>query len=136
LSGLREQELIYIKEREVCDNGYGCDWDKLHTVNCNNEMTIIATCASESHCNNTLKTAIAFARYLGPDQSFYEIRTKDKITDFLDTKIKDNVTDPEKRGITTWNDYHFRPRIQFNPLTLNYKFNIPNLFDYFSCRIS
>ena len=62
-------------------------------------------CASESHCNNTLKTAIAFARFLGPDQSFYDIRTKDKITDFLDTKIKDNVTDPEKKWITTWNDY-------------------------------
>ena len=64
-----------------------------------------STGASESHCNNTLKTAIAFARYLGPDQSFYDIRTKDKITDFLDTKIKDNVTDPDKRWITTWNDY-------------------------------
>ena len=42
LSGLREQELIYIKEREVCNNGYGCDCDKLHIVNCKNEMTIIA----------------------------------------------------------------------------------------------
>ncbi|HEY6886098.1 MAG TPA: hypothetical protein VI278_18865 [Nitrososphaeraceae archaeon] len=43
LSGLREQELIYIKERDVCNNGYGCDCDKLHLVNCNrNEMTIIA----------------------------------------------------------------------------------------------
>ncbi|HET7390290.1 MAG TPA: integrase [Nitrososphaeraceae archaeon] len=43
LSGLREQELIYIKEKQICNNGYGCDCDKLHTVNCNkNEMTIIA----------------------------------------------------------------------------------------------
>jgi hypothetical protein len=25
LLGLREQEIIYIKEREVCNNGYGCD---------------------------------------------------------------------------------------------------------------
>jgi hypothetical protein len=64
-----------------------------------------STGASESYCNNTLKTSIAFARFLGPDQSFYDIRTKDKVTDFLDTKIKDNVTDPEKRWITTWNDY-------------------------------
>ena len=64
-----------------------------------------STGASESHCNNTLKTAIAFARFLGPDQSFYDIRTKDKITDFLDTKMKDNVTDHEKKWIITWNDY-------------------------------
>jgi hypothetical protein len=43
LSGLREQELIYIKEKQVCNNGYGCDCEKLHTVDCKrNEMTIIA----------------------------------------------------------------------------------------------
>ena len=42
LSGLREQELIYIKQREVCDNGYGCDCNKLHIVSCENGMTIIA----------------------------------------------------------------------------------------------
>jgi len=42
---------------------------------------------------------------LGPEQSFHEIRTKDKITAFLDTKIKDAQDDPDKRWITTWNDY-------------------------------
>ena len=43
LSGLREQELIYIKEKQVCNDGYGCDCDKLHLVNCKrNGMTIIA----------------------------------------------------------------------------------------------
>jgi intergrase/recombinase len=42
LSGLREQELIYIKERGVCNNGYGCDCEKLHLVNCRNGITIIA----------------------------------------------------------------------------------------------
>lgn len=61
--------------------------------------------ASESHCNNTLKTAMAYAHFLGSDQSFYDIRTKDKIVGFLDTKIKGNDTDPDKRWITTWNDY-------------------------------
>jgi integrase/recombinase XerD len=64
-----------------------------------------STGASESHCNNTLKTAMAFARYIGPDLSFYDIRTKEKIVGFLDTKIKDNDNDPDKRWITTWNDY-------------------------------
>jgi hypothetical protein len=42
LSGLREQELVYIKEKDVCVQGYGCDCDKLHLVNCKNGMTIIA----------------------------------------------------------------------------------------------
>jgi intergrase/recombinase len=42
LSGLREQELVYIKERAICNDGYGCDCEKLHVVNCKNGMTIIA----------------------------------------------------------------------------------------------
>jgi hypothetical protein len=42
LSGLREQEIIYIKEKEICSNGYGCDCDRLHQVECRNGLTIIA----------------------------------------------------------------------------------------------
>ena len=42
LSGLREQELIYIKEKAVCSDGYGCDCEKLHVVDCKNGMTIVA----------------------------------------------------------------------------------------------
>ena len=42
LSGLREQELIYIKEKAICNDGYGCDCEKLHLVKCKNGMTIIA----------------------------------------------------------------------------------------------
>lgn len=63
------------------------------------------TGASESHRNITLKTAMAFAHFLGPDQSFYDIRIKHKITAFLETKIKDSAIDPDRRWITTWNDY-------------------------------
>ena len=61
--------------------------------------------ASESHCNNTLKTGIAFAHFLGSAQSLYDVRTKDQILAYLDTKMKNVVIDPEKRWITTWNDY-------------------------------
>ena len=42
LSGLREQEIIYIKEKEICSNGYGCDCASLHKVDCRNGLTIIA----------------------------------------------------------------------------------------------
>jgi len=42
LSGLREQEIIYIKEKKICDNGYGCDCERLHKVECKNGLTIIA----------------------------------------------------------------------------------------------
>jgi hypothetical protein len=42
LSGLREQELVYIKEKAICNDGYGCDCEKLHVVDCKNGMVIIA----------------------------------------------------------------------------------------------
>jgi integrase/recombinase XerD len=61
--------------------------------------------SSESHMNNTLKTNSLFAQFLGPDVSFYDITKKNQITSFLDTKIKSEEDDPDKRWITTWNYY-------------------------------
>ncbi|MGD9674205.1 MAG: integrase [Candidatus Nitrosocosmicus sp.] len=43
LSGLREQEIFYIKQKDVCMQAYGCDCENLHVVHCNNNnMTVIA----------------------------------------------------------------------------------------------
>jgi hypothetical protein len=39
VTGLREQELLYINEKLVCTDGYGCDCQELHLVNCKNGMT-------------------------------------------------------------------------------------------------
>jgi integrase/recombinase XerD len=61
--------------------------------------------SSESHMNNTLKTNSLFAQFLGPDVSFYDVTMKNQITSFLDTKMKSAEDDPDKRWITTWNDY-------------------------------
>jgi hypothetical protein len=61
--------------------------------------------ASESHQNNCLKTNMAFAIFLGPNVTFYDIYRRQQITQFLDTKIKSADIDPYKRWITTWNDY-------------------------------
>ena len=44
--------------------------------------------ASESHTNNSLKTNMAFAKFLGRDLTFYDVKTKEQIIAFLDTKIK------------------------------------------------
>ena len=44
--------------------------------------------ASESHTNNSLKTNMAFAQFLGPNVTFYDIKRKEEIIAFLDTKIK------------------------------------------------
>jgi integrase/recombinase XerD len=60
---------------------------------------------SDKYQNNNLKTIIAFGRFLDPSISFQSITERDQILAFLDTKIKDSKLDPDKRWITTWNDY-------------------------------
>jgi hypothetical protein len=66
---------------------------------------MIANETSQTHQNNTLKAVIAFAKYLGPDCTFHDLHRVDQIIAFLDTKIKSEVEDPDRRWITTWNDY-------------------------------
>jgi ribosomal protein L40E len=61
--------------------------------------------ASERHQNNSLKMVIAFANYLGKEISFYDIKDKEQVISFLDTKVKSSEEDPDKRWITTWNYY-------------------------------
>ena len=61
--------------------------------------------ASESHQNNCLKTNMAFAIFIGPNVTFYDIHRRQQITQFLDTKIKSADIDPDRKWITTWNDY-------------------------------
>jgi hypothetical protein len=61
--------------------------------------------ASDSHQNNCLKTLLAFATFIGPNKSFYDITRKEHITAFLDTKVKSSAEDPDRKWITTWNDY-------------------------------
>lgn len=60
---------------------------------------------SEKYQNNNLKTIIAFGRFLEPSISFKTISKRDQIVAFLDTKVKNTQIDPDKRWITTWNDY-------------------------------
>src|SRR2546423_15070795 len=51
---------------------------------------------SERHQNNNLKAIIAYAEFLGSDSTFYQISTKEQITEFLDTKIRSNSEDPDQ----------------------------------------
>ena len=60
---------------------------------------------SESYQNNNLKAIIAFSKFLGPSINLDQIKSRTQITSFLDTKIKAIEQDPDKRWITTWNDY-------------------------------
>ena len=60
---------------------------------------------SERYQNNNLKALIVYSKFLRPSISFYEINNKSQVISFLDTKIKNSEDDPDKRWITTWNDY-------------------------------
>lgn len=60
---------------------------------------------SDKYQNNNLKTIIAFGKFLEPTIFFQTISNRDQIIAFLDTRIKNSQDDPDKRWITTWNDY-------------------------------
>lgn len=68
---------------------------------------------SENYQNQNLKQLINFAIYLGEEKTLYEVSTKDEIVSFLNTKIKDSDLDPDKKCITTWNDYLWRVKYFF-----------------------
>jgi hypothetical protein len=53
----------------------------------------------------------AFCHFLGKDKCFYDIKNKGPILEFLDTKIKPLDQDPDKRWITTWNNYLNRQKL-------------------------
>jgi hypothetical protein len=66
---------------------------------------------SENHQNNCLKAVIAFANFLGAGTTFYDIKSKEQITAFLDTKMKSREEDPDRKCITTWNHYLHRVKL-------------------------
>lgn len=61
---------------------------------------------SDKYQNNNLKIIIAFGKFLEPAIFFQSINKRDQVISFLDTRInKDSQADPDKKWITTWNDY-------------------------------
>ena len=53
--------------------------------------------SSERYQNNNLLVMIEFSNYLDSNTTLYDIKKKEQILSFLDTKIKDS----EKRWITS-----------------------------------
>jgi integrase/recombinase XerD len=62
---------------------------------------------------------VHFADHIGTETSFYDVHHK-QIISFLDTKIKSEQIDIDKKWITTWNDYLGRIKFFFCWL-YNYK---------------
>ena len=77
---------------------------------------------SERYQNNNLKALIAYSKFLDPSISFYQIKDKSQRFSFLDTKIKSLEEDPDKRWITTWNDYLVKIKYFFK--ILNFRISL------------
>ncbi len=69
--------------------------------------------SSENHQINNLKCIIFFAKYLEKDVEFFDIKKKEQIVSFLNTKMKTFDEDPGKKWIGTWNNYLNRIRLFF-----------------------
>jgi integrase/recombinase XerD len=63
---------------------------------------------SENYQNGLLKVLIRYAENLGENTTFYQIQEKEQILELLDSKRKIDKEDPDKKWITTWNDYLWR----------------------------
>ena len=59
---------------------------------------------SENHKLNNLRVIIPFSNFSW-FQKFFDIKNKNEILEYLDTKIKSNSKDPDGRWTTTWNHY-------------------------------
>jgi hypothetical protein len=68
---------------------------------------------SENYQNGLLKVLIRYAEYIGMNTTFYQIQEKQQILEFLDLKRKSDKDDPDKKWITTWNDYLWRLKYFF-----------------------
>ncbi len=79
--------------------------------------------SSENHQINNLKVVIDYAKYIG-DVRFYDVSKKSQVISFLNSKVKDISTDPEKRWITTWNHFLNRIKLFFRWLHNMHKLSI------------
>ena len=68
---------------------------------------------SENYQNGLLKVLIRYAEYIEENTTFYQIQEKEQILDFLDSKRKIDKDDPDRKWITTWNDYLWRLKYFF-----------------------
>ena len=53
---------------------------------------------------------VHFAEHMGPETTFCDI-DHEQVIRFSDTKLKPEQIDPDKKRITTWNDYFWRLKL-------------------------
>lgn len=109
-SGLREQEIIYIKEKQICESGYGCDCELLHLVNCQNGTTVISIGWTRGN-----KKALAT---ILPNKYWHKLRTLKKF-DYYDISAAHKIM---KRDVGI--PYVAMRKIHYNVIRFKEIFNV------------
>jgi integrase/recombinase XerD len=65
---------------------------------------------SQNYQKGNLKAMVHFAEHIGSATSFHDVDHK-LVVRFLDTKIKAEQIDSDKKWITSWNDYLWRLKL-------------------------
>ena len=68
---------------------------------------------------------IGFGIFLGAEKPFHDVKTKQQILAFVDTRVKTHDEDLDKKWITTWNNYLNRMKLFYRWL-----FNHSNDIEY------
>jgi hypothetical protein len=68
---------------------------------------------SENYQNGILKAVLNFCEFIGQDKYLLQIKDKEQILRFLDSKKKSIDLDSEQKWVTTWNDYLWRIKYFF-----------------------
>ena len=66
----------------------------------------------QNYQRGNLKAMVHFAEHIDAATSFYDVNYK-QVLGFLQTKIKPEQIDSDKKWITTWNDYLWRLKLFF-----------------------
>ena len=69
---------------------------------------LISRDTSTNYQKDNIKLIYMFAKFLGESAVFSNVKDRETIIEFLDTKRKRKEDDPEQKWITTWNDYLWR----------------------------
>ena len=67
---------------------------------------------SQNYQKGNLKAMIHFVEHIGQGTSFFDADHK-QVLNFLDAKIQPEQIDPDKKWITSWNDYLWRLKLFF-----------------------
>ncbi len=74
---------------------------------------LISRDTSINYQKDNIKLIHMFVKFIGESSMLYEVKNKETIVAFLDSKRKSIEEDAEQKWITTWNDYLWRLKMFF-----------------------